>query len=81
MLSFISDEGERAPLYQPPPKKEVKTEESARTEFEERRSASTKKRKSVTGISSHNQGDGLPMKPVKSRSAGAASRVCSKLNP
>ena len=78
MLSFVSDEGERAPLYQPPPKKEVKIEESARTEFEEHRSASTKKRKSVAGLST--QADGFSVKPVKSRSAGATSRVSKRLN-
>ena len=69
------------PCTNPLPKR--KTEETARAEFEERRSASTnvtKKRKSVTGLSSHNQGDSLPMKPIKSRSAGATSRVCKKLN-
>ena len=50
ILSFILDDGERAPLYQPPPKKEVKIEESARTEFEERRSASTKKAQVSSGF-------------------------------
>lgn len=75
---MASDEGERAPLYQPPPKREVQIEEPVR-EDGERKSAGTlnaKKRKSLAGLSSN--GDGLSSKPA--RSISATSRVsCNTL--
>ena len=77
ICDIISDEGERAPLYQPPPKREVQIEEPSREDVE-RKSASianAKKRKSIAALPPHGHADGVSPKSATSRSVSATSRV------
>ncbi len=88
LSTYASVEGERAPLYQPPVKKDKDHPEDTKPEpikndGDKKGSSgfSTKKRKSIAGLPTTTSNDGPPPKSALSRSTSASSSRVSDSRP